>query len=110
MSRLLQSGLKSECSTLAVPVSLEWTCIIRFISNRSDKIKLPDYVDYVKTAKHKELAPYDRDWYYIRAASVVRHIYLRKGVGVGALQKVYGGRSGSHTLNTVSLNKACTYA
>ena len=59
---------------------------------KSGKIKLPDYADYVKTGKHKELAPYDKDWYYIRAASVVRHIYLRQGVGVGALQKVYGGR------------------
>lgn len=59
---------------------------------KSAKIKLPEYVDYVKTGKHKELAPYDRDWYYVRAASVVRHIYLRQGVGVGALRKVYGGR------------------
>lgn len=59
---------------------------------KSAKIKLPDYVDYVKTGRFKELAPYDKDWYYIRAASVVRHIYLRPGVGVGALKKVYGGR------------------
>ncbi len=36
---------------------------------RSGKIKLPDYVDYVKTSKHKELAPYDRDWYYVRAGT-----------------------------------------
>ena len=34
---------------------------------RSGKITLPAYVDYVKTGKHKELAPYDKDWYYIRA-------------------------------------------
>ena len=33
---------------------------------RSGKITLPAYVDYVKTGKHKELAPYDSDWYYIR--------------------------------------------
>ena len=38
--------------------------------SRSGKIKLPDYVDYVKTAKHKELAPYDRDWYYVRAGGL----------------------------------------
>ena len=25
------------------------------------------------------------------SASVLRHIYIRPGVGVGALQKVYGG-------------------
>ena len=29
-------------------------CVIR-----SGKITLPAYVDYVKTGKHKELAPYD---------------------------------------------------
>ena len=28
---------------------------------------MPDWVDLVKTAKSKELAPYDPDWYYIRA-------------------------------------------
>ena len=38
-------------------------------SCRSAKVKLPDYVDYVKTGKHKELAPYDKDWYYIRAGT-----------------------------------------
>ena len=56
------------------------------------KAKLPQWVDYVKTSKAKELAPYEKDWYYIRAASVARHIYLRRGVGVGALTKVYGSR------------------
>ncbi|XP_020908044.1 40S ribosomal protein S19 [Exaiptasia diaphana] len=58
---------------------------------RSGNLKVPDWVDLVKTGKHKELAPYDPDWYYIRAASVLRHVYLRGGVGVGALTKVYGG-------------------
>ncbi|KXJ25163.1 40S ribosomal protein S19 [Exaiptasia diaphana] len=60
---------------------------------RSGNLKVPDWVDLVKTGKHKELAPYDPDWYYIRAASVLRHVYLRGGVGVGALTKVYGGVS-----------------
>lgn len=59
---------------------------------KSGKIKVPSYVDIVKTGKHKELAPYDPDWFYVRAAAVARHVYLRGGVGVGALRKVYGGR------------------
>ncbi|EEP76948.1 40S ribosomal protein S19-A [Uncinocarpus reesii 1704] len=29
--------------------------------------------------------------FYVRAASVARHIYLRKTVGVGRLRKVHGG-------------------
>jgi len=53
----------------------------------------------VKTAVFKELSPYGDDWYYIRAASIARKIYLRPGTGVGALQKWYGGsyRRGTRT-------------
>lgn len=46
----------------------------------------------MKTATFKELAPYESDWYYIRAASMARKIYLRGGIGVGAFKKIYGGR------------------
>ncbi|ORX47494.1 40S ribosomal protein S19-A [Hesseltinella vesiculosa] len=59
---------------------------------RTGKLEVPKWVDLVKTGTFKELAPYDADWYYIRAASVARHIYIRKSVGVGALNKVHGGR------------------
>ncbi|EGG06737.1 uncharacterized protein MELLADRAFT_36064 [Melampsora larici-populina 98AG31] len=58
---------------------------------RSGKIEVPTWVDIVKTGHGKELAPYDPDWYYVRAAAVARHIYLRKHVGVGALAKLHGG-------------------
>ena len=57
----------------------------------SDKFELPVWADLVKTATFKELAPYGDDWYYIRAASIARKIYLRPGTGVGQLRKWYGG-------------------
>ncbi|XP_073255547.1 small ribosomal subunit protein eS19-like [Porites lutea] len=59
---------------------------------KGGKLKVPEWVDLVKTAKSKELAPYDPDWYFIRAASILRHVYLRNGIGVGHLTRVYGGR------------------
>ena len=65
----------------------------------SDKFELPVWSDTIKTAVFKELAPYGDDWYYIRAASIARKVYLRPGVGVGMLQKWYGGsyRRGART-------------
>jgi small subunit ribosomal protein S19e len=65
----------------------------------SDKFELPVWSDTVKTGCFKELAPYGDDWYYIRAASIARKVYLRPGVGVGMLQKWYGGayRRGART-------------
>ncbi len=35
--------------------------------SRSGKLKVPDWVDLVKLGKHKELAPSDENWFYIRA-------------------------------------------
>ncbi|RWS08035.1 40S ribosomal protein S19-like protein [Dinothrombium tinctorium] len=59
---------------------------------KSGKLKVPEWVDIVKTGIHKELAPFDDDWYYTRCASIARHLYLRSPVGVGAITKIYGGR------------------
>ncbi|GBG31544.1 40S ribosomal protein S19 [Hondaea fermentalgiana] len=59
---------------------------------RQGKMEIPKWVDVVKTGTQKELAPYSPDWYYIRAASIARRIYMRPHAGVGALCKWYGSR------------------
>src|SRR5947199_1422496 len=59
---------------------------------RAGKLQVPAWVDLVKTGTGKELAPYDPDWFYVRVASIARHIYLRPGVGVGSLRVVHGNR------------------
>ena len=59
---------------------------------RIGKIEVPKWADLVKTATFKELAPYDPDWYYIRAAAIARRVYLRNGIGVGSFKRIFGGR------------------
>ncbi|XP_068953726.1 small ribosomal subunit protein eS19-like [Petaurus breviceps papuanus] len=59
---------------------------------KSGKLKVPKWVDMVKLAKHKELAPYNENWFYTRAASTARHLYLRGSVG--SMTKIYGGGGG----------------
>ena len=34
---------------------------------RSGKLEVPVWADIVKTGAYKELAPYDPDWFYVRA-------------------------------------------
>jgi len=58
---------------------------------RQGKLPIPGWVDTVKTSHAKELPPQSDDWYYVRAAAVARHVYMRKTVGVGRLRKVHGG-------------------
>merc|ERR1712113_536835 len=59
---------------------------------RQGRFEIPKWADVVKTAKFKELPPNDPDWLYVRTASMVRKIYIRAGMGVGAFRKVYGGQ------------------
>ncbi|KAK2113399.1 40S ribosomal protein S19 [Saguinus oedipus] len=49
---------------------------------KSGKLKVPEWVDTIKPATHKELAPYDEN---------CGHLYLRGGAGVGSMTKIYGG-------------------
>ena len=94
---------------------------------RSGKVEVPEWADLVKTATFKELGPYDPNYFYVRvgtcgagaasaprgvwlgdwrahagdarpvAAAVARRIYLRKGLGIGALRRSFGGRSNRGT-------------
>ena len=50
------------------------------VLKNNDKFVVPKWADVVKTGVHKELAPYDPDWYFIRAAAIARKIYLRQGM------------------------------
>merc|ERR1712013_424791 len=69
---------------------------------KSGKIKVPAWADQVKTAVFKQLSPYDQDWYYIRCASLARHLYMRGNAGVGAFRRVYGGSKDNGFLHPTS--------
>ena len=70
----------------------KFTVALAAFLKKSEKVKLPEWVDIVKTNVAKELAPYDEDWYYTRLASLARHIYVRSPVGVSTVCKIYGVR------------------
>merc|ERR1711990_1415396 len=64
---------------------------LALINQKGNKVKVPAWAKYVKTSSAKELAPYDDDWLYTRAASIAYQLYMRKQCGVNALRKHYGG-------------------
>merc|ERR1712196_640289 len=47
---------------------------------RQPKFQVPKWADLVKTGHFKELAPYDEDWFYIRAASIARSTFVQVSV------------------------------
>ncbi len=57
------------------------------------QIRPPAWAYYVKTGAHKERLPDNPDWWYYRAASILRKLYKRgRPVGIERLRTAYGGR------------------
>ncbi|MCL5430121.1 MAG: 30S ribosomal protein S19e [Candidatus Marsarchaeota archaeon] len=55
-----------------------------------EKVKKPDYINYVKSGSDKERTPQDPDFFFVRSASVLRQVYLNGPVGVSRLRTRYG--------------------
>jgi len=54
----------------------------------------PEWADYVKSGMSRERPPIDDDFWYKRAASILRQLYLKGVVGVGKLRTRYGAKQG----------------
>jgi len=56
------------------------------------EIAMPEWTKYVKTGQSKERPPIQLDWYYKRAASILRKIYMLGPIGVNKLRIKYGSK------------------
>jgi small subunit ribosomal protein S19e len=54
-------------------------------------LKEPDWAHFVKTGSHAERLPEISDWWYTRAASLLRKLYIHGPVGLSDLGRAYGG-------------------
>ncbi len=55
-------------------------------------INPPSWSAFVKTGNHNERPPENPDWWFIRAASILKNIYNHGPVGVSKMRTRYGGR------------------
>lgn len=57
-----------------------------------EAIKPPEWAMFVKTGVHKEKPPQQLDWWYTRAAAVLRKVYTHGPIGLTKLRAEYGGK------------------
>jgi len=55
---------------------------------------IPEWAYFIKTGISKSRPPYEEDWWYKRAASILRQVYRKGVVGVNKLRTRYGSRKG----------------
>ena len=56
------------------------------------KFAVPEWAGFVKSGSGKERPPADDDFWYKRAASILRQLYIKGVVGVGKLRTRYGSK------------------
>jgi len=56
-----------------------------------DTIKPPEWAEYVRTGRHTEKAPVQKDWWYTRSASILRKVAIKGPIGTSRLAEEYGG-------------------
>lgn len=54
--------------------------------------KGPEFIRFAKTGSHAERPPTQKNFWYIRCASVLRQAYAKETIGVNRLRRHYGGR------------------
>ncbi|MBI3841121.1 MAG: 30S ribosomal protein S19e [Thaumarchaeota archaeon] len=59
-------------------------------------MKEPEWAQWVKTGSHAERPPTNSDWWFTRAASLMRKLYLHGPVGLTDLESAYGGTKALH--------------
>jgi len=61
------------------------------------EFEVPEWAHYVKTGTSRERPPAMEDFWYFRAASILRQLYIKGVVGVGRLRNKYGSRKDKGT-------------
>mgnify|MGYP001626179870 CR=1 FL=1 len=59
---------------------------------KSGVIEPRPYFYYAKTGSQADRPPADPDWFYYRAASILRKLYVYGPLSISELTKIYGGR------------------
>jgi small subunit ribosomal protein S19e len=73
-----------------------------------ERIEAPDWMGYTKTGESKELPPQQDDFWYRRAASLLRKVAMDGPVGVDRLSTEYGGRKQGSTRYRVAAEGSTT--
>ena len=75
-----------------VPADVFIDRLYKYIKENVKEVNPPDWSLFVKTGRSRERPPDDPDWWYIRAASILRKIYVHGPLSIKDLRKMYGGR------------------
>ncbi|MEM2842116.1 MAG: 30S ribosomal protein S19e, partial [Thermoproteota archaeon] len=79
-------------SAYDVPANTLLEALARYFKERVKEINPPNWARFAKTGPSRKSPPHNLDWWYMRAASILRKLYIGGPIGVSRLRSIYGGR------------------
>ncbi|KUO88700.1 MAG: 30S ribosomal protein S19 [Vulcanisaeta sp. MG_3] len=76
-----------------VPAELLIRELAKYLRENVPQVKPPDWALFVKTGPNKDRPPMQDDWWYVRAAAVLRKVYLNGPVGIERLRMAFSYRA-----------------
>lgn len=75
-------------------VTIEQSNVEKSIKKTAEALKsliqMPEWAMFVKTGAGRERPPVELDWWYMRATSILRTVYVKGPIGVSKLKVKYG--------------------
>jgi len=75
-----------------IPASIYIQRLAKHIKDNVDSVQPPPWSLVAKTSSHTPRQPEDPEWWFTRAASILRKIYIHGPIGIEQLRAEYGGR------------------
>uniref|UniRef100_A0A7C4FDY3 Small ribosomal subunit protein eS19 n=1 Tax=Ignisphaera aggregans TaxID=334771 RepID=A0A7C4FDY3_9CREN len=75
-----------------VPADMLIEKLAEYLKSSVPTVKPPNWAFFAKTGSHRERVPDNPDWWYIRAAAILRKLYLaEKPIGIEKFRIIFGG-------------------
>ncbi len=80
-----------------IPPQIYIRKLAQYLKDNLDQITPPSWAPFAKTSTHTTKPPQDPNWWYVRAASLLRKTYIMAPIGTERLRAQYSGRSDQGT-------------
>ncbi len=75
-----------------VPADMLIDRVAKYLEDNVNAIRPPPWAFFAKTGSHRERVPDKPDWWYYRAAAILRKLYLaEEPIGIETFRMIFGG-------------------
>ena len=79
-------------------LDVDYNVFINALANKlkaDGKLAQPDWTQFVKTGVTRQYSPNEQNWYYLKAAAILRRVYIQGPLGIKDFRKIFASEKQS---------------